>query len=162
MRMLCCPARMPLRASSRLLGGTRKVSRWVAASRRLSLEIARWRRSAGKRVRRPCQRFSVSLSAKDSITGTVFYISEQTASNWLDFYPSQHGLRHNPQITHPATRLRSSALQSHPECWIASHTAGKIWRLRLTTPGAWKRVSSIRSKGSFASAVSVPIARIML
>jgi len=46
--------------------------------------------------------------------------------------------------------------------WIASQTAGKIWRFRLTTPGAWNKVSSTRSKGSWATVFSAPTARIML
>ncbi len=45
MRMLCWPARSPLRASRRLLGGMRRMSKEVAASTRLSF---RWHGKEGR------------------------------------------------------------------------------------------------------------------
>ena len=66
--MLCCPARLPFRASSRFDGGIRKSSIRVAALNCFSRMAARFSASRGNRRARPVvKNRSVSASANDRI-----------------------------------------------------------------------------------------------
>jgi len=81
MRMLCWPAKSPLRASRRLPGGTRKSLKASAAESCVSLRRAiRWISAGNRREPLPFQIFSVSLSQKSWITVSSYNAARYSAT----------------------------------------------------------------------------------